>query len=85
MLPMKQVTAKEARGQLGRVMEDSQHEPVRIMKNGRPYSVVVSATQYEQLEMIEDAYWAKRAVEAEKDGFIGVKESKTLIQKLLNA
>ncbi len=46
---MKTVTAKQAHSNLGAVMEDSQHEPVIIQKNGRPYSVVISVREFEKM------------------------------------
>ena len=46
---MKTVSAKQAHSQLGAVLEDSQHEPVVIQKNGRPYSVVLSVREFERI------------------------------------
>jgi len=61
MSVMKTVTAKEAHKKLGYVLDEAQHEPVRISKNGRPYSVVISAKLFETLQGIEalqaDAKW----------------------------
>jgi len=60
---MKTVTAKEAHKKLGYVLDEAQHEPVRISKNGRPHSVVISAKLFESLQAIEalqsDAKWEK--------------------------
>ena len=50
---MKTVTAKQAYSNLGAVMEDSQHEPVIIQKNGRPYSVVISVREFEKIQQKE--------------------------------
>lgn len=50
---MKTVTAKQAHSNLGAVMEDSQHEPVIIQKNGRPYSVVISVREFEKIQQKE--------------------------------
>lgn len=58
---MKTVTAKEAHKKLGYVLDEAQHEPVRISKNGRPYSVVISAKMFDKLQGLEamqaDAAW----------------------------
>lgn len=50
---VKNVTAKQAHSNLGAVMEDSQHEPVIIQKNGRPYSVVISVREFEKMQQKE--------------------------------
>ena len=52
-LTVKTVTAKQAHSNLGAVMEDSQHEPVIIQKNGRPYSVVISVREFEKIQKKE--------------------------------
>ncbi len=58
---MKTVTAKEAHKKLGLVLDEAQHEPVSISKNGRPYSVIVSARWFESIKGLEtlqaDAKW----------------------------
>ena len=48
-MTVKTVTARQAHAHLGEVLEDSQHEPVIIKKNGRPYSVVISVREFEQI------------------------------------
>lgn len=50
---MKTVTAKQAHKQLGLVLDEAQHEPVQISKNGRPYSVVISAKLFSRLQIAE--------------------------------
>ncbi len=82
---MKTVTAKEARIRFGEVLESAQHEPVRISKNGRPYAVILSAREHDALVALEDAYWLKRAKEAEKDGYLGPDEGDKLLRDLMNA
>jgi len=60
---MKTVTAKQAHKQLGLVLDEAQHEPVQISKNGRPYSVVISAKLFASLQGVKalqaDKAWDK--------------------------
>ncbi len=82
---MKTVTAKEARIRLGEVLEAAQHEPVKISKNGRPYAVILSAKDHDALVALEDAYWLRRAKDAEKGGYLGPEEGDKLLRDLMNA
>ncbi len=69
--PMKTVTAKQAHTNLGQVLDDSQHEPVLIQKNGKPFSVVVSIKDFEdqeRLRMMEEARIDARIAKAEARG-----------------
>lgn len=47
---MKGVAAREAKNRFGQLMDDAQHEPVTIEKNGRPIAVVMSLGAYEAAE-----------------------------------
>lgn len=72
---MKTVTAKEAHKKLGYVLDEAQHEPVRISKNGRPHSVVISAKLFESLQGIEalqaDAKWDKLFANERSEDVLG--------------
>ena len=78
-------TAKEAKNNFGRLLEEVRVGPVEIKKNGRKVAVLLSAEEYNRFESFEDAIWAKRADEAKKGGFIGAKKSMELLKKALNA
>ena len=68
---MKTVTAKEAHNNLGTVLSESQHEPVVIEKNGKPFSVVISMKDFEDQERLrlkEEARIDARIAEAEARG-----------------
>src|ERR1051326_6995943 len=43
------VTATELKNRLSETLERAQREPVSIIKNGRPYAVLVSQQEYERL------------------------------------
>jgi len=80
---MKTFTATAAQSQFGTLLDDAQVEPVAIEKHGKPSAVVMSAREYERLQEIEDLYWAARADDAARRGFLGVEESKTFIESTL--
>ena len=74
---MKTITAKEAHKKLGLVLDEAQHEPVSISKNGRPYSVVVSARWFEEIKAFE-------ALQADRkwDRLFATEKSETLLTNL---
>lgn len=82
---MKTLAAKDAKNGFGRLLDTARAEPVTIEKHGRPVAVVVSFEEYERLEAFEDAYWTRRADEAEAEGYIGNEESGKLIEDLMGA
>ena len=52
-------------------------------------AVVVSYEDYKRLTRLEDMYWVEKALEAEKEGFVGEKESleflKTRLEEAVDA
>lgn len=76
-------TAKEAKNNFGRLLDEARRVPVFIKKNGRLVAVMVSSEEYEFMEALSDAHWAKRAKEAQKKGTIGVKASQKYINSVL--
>lgn len=69
------VNATELKNRLGKYLEASIKEPVIIDKSGRKIAVIISYDLYQELQAIEDAYWAEKAVEAEKSGYLGTADS----------
>ncbi len=65
------VNATELKLRLGKYLDASETESVIIEKSGRPKSVLISYKDYQQLMAMEDYYWACRAKEAEKSGYVG--------------
>jgi prevent-host-death family protein len=78
------INATDAKARMGELLEDAQKEPVTIARNGRPIVVVVSASRFEELEAMEDAYWAQRAQEAARSGFLGTEETRKFIEGTLS-
>ncbi|MBI4309602.1 MAG: type II toxin-antitoxin system Phd/YefM family antitoxin [Candidatus Omnitrophica bacterium] len=73
-------TATEIKNHFGEYLEGAISEPVVIEKTGRPVAVMLSVKEYERLIALEDAYWAQKAINAEKSGYIGQKESAKLLK-----
>lgn len=81
-------TAKEAKNNFGRLLDEARRSPVAINKNGRKVAVLISKedySHYEDFEDIIDAYWGNKALKAHKEGYIGVAKSKKLMESILNA
>ena len=75
--------ATEVKTRFGEFMDKAQREPVTIEKTGRSYAVLISYDEYQRLLGLEDAYWANKAQEAEKSGFLGTEESMRVLDESL--
>ena len=60
---MKILNASDAKRQFGEVLTKAQRGPVRINRNGKPIAVVISASEYAQIEALKEAH-LKLAIEA---------------------
>jgi antitoxin Phd len=77
-------SAKEAKNNFGRLLDEARIGPVSIEKNGRKVAVLLSTKEYNKFEEMEDAIWIKKAKEAAKEGFLSASESVKFIQNILN-
>ncbi len=77
---MKTINATEVKNRFGAVMDIALAEPLMVQKSGRSLVVMLSASEYERLMAIEDAYWAARAIKAEGSGFATADEVRKLIE-----
>ena len=50
------LNASDAKREFGDMLLKAQKAPVRINKNGKPVAVVISASEYEQLEALRDEH-----------------------------
>ena len=82
---MSSMTAGDAKRSFGVLLDRAQREPVTITKNGREVAVLLSKEDFERLEALEDAHWAARAMEAHKEGYLGVEETRQLFDSILDA
>ena len=76
-----QVSATEFKTRLGMYLEAVLQQPIVIMKSGRKKAVLLSRERYEELQAMEDRYWAEQAIEAEKSGYIGTEKTMAFLMK----
>ena len=79
-------TAKEAKNNFGRLLDEARRSPVAIQKNGRKVAFLISKedySHYADFEEVIDAYWGKKAVEAHKGGYLTIAESKKFIDSII--
>jgi antitoxin Phd len=82
---MKRIAATEAKNRFGAVIDQALAEPIMIEKSGRASVVVMSASEYERLMALEDAYWASRAAKAEAGGWASAADVKSLLKDASSA
>lgn len=80
---MFKVTATEAKTNFGKILRQIMREPVFIEKSGKEIAVILSIEEYQHLVTIEDMIWAQAAIEADKEGYIGVEESEKFLKRIL--
>lgn len=69
------VAATDLKNKLGQIINQAQREPVLVQSHGRDVVVIVDHEEYARLRRLEDTYWAARAEEALKSGFLDPEES----------
>lgn len=52
---MESLNASEAKREFGEVLMKAQQHPIGINRNGKPVAVVVSATEYKEIETMRNA------------------------------
>lgn len=58
MARMNEITAKDAKNRFGQLLDVAQRTPVRVTKNGRPVTIMLSVRHYERLR---GAAWERLA------------------------
>jgi len=53
---METLNASDAKREFGELLMKAQREPVSINKNGKPIAVLVSAVEYQEIEMMKKSY-----------------------------
>jgi prevent-host-death family protein len=80
---METLNASDAKREFGEVLIKAQHGPVGINKNGKPVAVVISATEYAQLEALKEEHLKQAIQKGIADLQAGkVTDGKTVIDKL---
>lgn len=78
---MRSITSTSAKNQLGQVLEAALTEPVTITKTGRKVAVVLSWKEFERLQALEDAWWAREAERAESEGYLGARATRRFLRE----
>ncbi len=79
---MKIVNATQAKQSFGDLLNNAQQEPVAIQKHQKDFAVLLSSERYQELLMFEDKCLHDLAVQAEREGFIGVEASLALLDSI---
>jgi prevent-host-death family protein len=64
---METLTAQEARVRFGDLLIKSQKNPVQITRSGKPISVIMSADDYEIVEVMKMRYLKEKLIHAKDD------------------
>lgn len=78
-------TAKEAKNNFGRLIDEARQRPVAIKKHGRRVAMVLSVEAYDEFEAARDSFWGAAAAQAEKNGFVGTTRSARILKQALDA
>ena len=81
---MKTANATAVKNQFGQFLERALSEPVAISKTGRRVAVLLAWPEYERLSALEDEWWAKKAAQAEREGYLGPRASRKFLRGKLN-
>lgn len=81
MSAVRKVKATEMKQRLGQYLDYALAGPVVVEKSGRQAVVLLSMEEYERLCACEDAYWRKKAEEAEKSGWASEQEVAALMER----
>ncbi len=80
---MKILNASDAKREFGEMLINAQHGPVGINRNGKPVAVVISASEYAQLEALKEEHLKQSIEEGIVDLQAGkVSDGKAVIDKL---
>ena len=77
--------AREAKNEVGRMLDAAQSEGVLIEKKGRPVAIVLSVKAYQLLEGAQDKLWEMLAKTSEMEGLVSERESEDFLKSLRNA
>lgn len=78
-----QATTAEVESRFDEFLDLVQEQPIVIEEEGRPRAVMLAYDEYDRLQRMDDYFWGKRALEAEKEGFVGHEESMRFIRERL--
>jgi len=79
------VSAKDAKNRFGELLEAAQRHPIIVTRNNRPVVKIERYSAKTAFEEMEDKIWGEMALEAEKEGTIGVEATRKLMEKWRHA
>jgi len=80
---MEILNASDAKREFGEVLIKAQRNPVGINRNGKPIAVVISATEYAQLEALKEEHLREAIQDGIADLQAGkITDGKTVMDKL---
>ena len=82
---MKTASATTVKNQFGQYLEMARSAPVAISKTGRRVAVLLAWPEYERLATLEEEWWARKAAEAEREGYWGPAASRKFLRRKLHA
>lgn len=82
---MKEMAARDAKNRFGQLLDHAQRAPVRVTRNGRGITVMLSVEQYERLRGVAwdrlSSAMDRIAEEAEAKGLTDAKLAKLLVDE----
>ena len=82
---MHSLSANEAKTQFGDMLLKAQREPVQISRNGKPVAVVISAEEYQAIEVMKQQFLQEKIARARNDIANGqLTDGETFFDQLLD-
>ncbi|MDF7648151.1 type II toxin-antitoxin system prevent-host-death family antitoxin [Pantoea sp. Acro-805] len=79
------LSANEAKTQFGDMLLKAQREPVQISRNGKPVAVVISAEEFQAIELMKQQFLQEKIVRAREDVANGrLTDGETFFNQLLD-
>lgn len=82
---MIKMNAKDAQAHFGEIMSTIRKEPVAITRYGKEAAVVISHDEYQKFQNLEELYWFLKAEEAEKEGYLSLEDTESLLNSILKS
>jgi len=79
------LSANEAKTQFGDMLLKAQREPVQISRNGKPVAVVISAEEFQAIELMKQQFLQEKIARAREDVANGrLTDGETFFNQLLD-
>ncbi|KGT87879.1 type II toxin-antitoxin system Phd/YefM family antitoxin [Enterobacter cancerogenus] len=79
------LSANEAKTQFGDMLLKAQREPVQISRNGKPVAVVISAEEFQAIELMKQQFLQEKIARSREDVANGrLTDGETFFNQLLD-